>query len=78
MGLLVRAEQVAEMEAQEEAATEIDEILTLVEVQCPHESAPNFFGSLLTYDGVHMSAEAHQILADAIVARLNDRFDLGL
>lgn len=56
----------------------LEDIVTIVTTQCPHESAPNFFGSLLTFDGVHMSLEAHQIMANAIVARLNSEFGTSL
>lgn len=54
----------------------LEDIVTIVMAQCPHESAPNFYGSLLTFDGIHMSAEAHEILAGEIFAMLRDRFDL--
>lgn len=56
----------------------MEDIVTIVTTQCPHESAPNFFGSLITFDGVHMSLEAHQVMANTIIARLNSRFGTTL
>ncbi len=38
---------------------------------CPHESAPNFFGSWISYDAVHPSSVAHQAVADAMADALN-------
>jgi hypothetical protein len=41
---------------------------------CPGASAPNFFGSLLSFDGYHPSAEAHQLFADALAEALEGRY----
>lgn len=41
-------------------------------------AAPNFFGSLITFDGVHPSAEAHVFVTNALAAALNERFSLSL
>lgn len=37
---------------------------------CPHPNAPNFFGSLVSYDAVHPSLAGQKIVADAIEAAL--------
>lgn len=55
-----------------------EQMVTIVQTQCPHPTAPNFFGSLVTYDGVHMSAAAHEIMADAIAVKVASRFELDL
>lgn len=41
-------------------------------------AAPNFFGSLFSFDGVHPSSEAHQVLANQLAARINTRFGVSL
>lgn len=33
---------------------------------CPHPDAPNFFGSLLSFDGVHPSLAGQELVADAL------------
>jgi hypothetical protein len=53
-------------------------MVTIVENRCPHPSAPNFFGSLVTYDGIHMSADAHEVLADGIAAQIEGPYGLDL
>lgn len=53
-----------------------EQMVAVFTAQCPHPSAPNYFGSLMSYDGVHISAQAHQILANAIAARLESDYDL--
>jgi hypothetical protein len=37
-------------------------------------AAPNFFGSLISFDGVHPSSQAHVILAGAFAAAINTRY----
>jgi hypothetical protein len=41
-------------------------------------AAPNFFGSLISFDGVHPSSEAHRILAGNFAARINTRYGTTL
>lgn len=45
---------------------------------CPNPDAPNFFGSLISLDGVHPSAAAHEIVANALAEALNDELGLSL
>jgi hypothetical protein len=40
--------------------------------------APNFFGSLVSLDGVHPSSEAHRILAREFAARINQAYGTTL
>ncbi len=40
--------------------------------------APNFFGSLVSFDGVHLTAEAHREVARVIAAALNESHGLNL
>jgi lysophospholipase L1-like esterase len=58
---------------QDEAA-----FLAAVESSCPAMDAPNFFGALFSFDGVHPSSAAHAIIADTLAARLNVRHGLTL
>jgi hypothetical protein len=51
------------------ARTEAELIAALV-ASCPYPDAPNFFGSLLTFDGIHPSAEGQRIIADEMEARI--------
>ena len=55
-----------------------DVMVTFFEQRCPHPNAPNYFGSLVTFDGVHMSAAAHEVLADAIAEALESKYDVEL
>jgi hypothetical protein len=41
-------------------------------------AAPNFFGSLISFDGVHPSTEAHRILAGRFAAAINTRYGTTL
>lgn len=41
-------------------------------------AAPNFFGSLMSFDGVHPSTEAHRILAGAFAQRINAKYGTTL
>ena len=41
-------------------------------------AAPNFFGSLMSFDGVHPSTEAHRVLAGAFAERINTRYGTSL
>lgn len=56
-------------------------IQTAVLNSCPvtgPTSAPGFFGSLISFDGVHPSTEAHRILARDFATRINTRYGLRL
>lgn len=59
-------------------ATSMAEMVTIFQSQCPHPDAPNFFGSLVTWDGIHMSAYAHEVVADEVARVLNSRYELTL
>lgn len=41
-------------------------------------AAPNFFGTLMSFDGVHPSSEAHRILAGTFAARINTKYGTTL
>jgi hypothetical protein len=41
-------------------------------------AAPNFFGSLISFDGVHPSTEAHRVLAGRFAAAINARYNTTL
>ena len=41
-------------------------------------AAPNFFGSLMSFDGVHPSSEAHRILAGRFAAAINQKYGTTL
>ncbi len=41
-------------------------------------AAPNFFGSLMSFDGVHPSTEAHRILAGRFAALINAKYGTTL
>ncbi len=43
---------------------------------CPSPDPAVGFGSLITYDGVHPSAAAHQLVANAIYSALAERFEI--
>ena len=53
-------------------------MVTFFTTRCPHPSAPNYFGSFVTYDGIHMSAAAHEIMAQAIADELEDHYELEI
>ena len=67
-------------------ATNQAQIQTAVLTTCPVPptgttapfAAPNFFGSLISFDGVHPSSEAHDILARAFAQRINAKFGTAL
>jgi hypothetical protein len=41
-------------------------------------AAPNFFGSLMSFDGVHPSTEAHRVLAGRFALRINEKYGTNL
>lgn len=54
---------------------------TAVLNSCPVSGAtgaPNFFGSLISFDGVHPSTAAHVILANEFAARINGKYGTTL
>ena len=51
-------------------------MVTIFETRCPHPSAPNYFGSLATFDGIHMSASAHVLIANAIATQLEAHYEI--
>lgn len=54
------------------------ELQNAVVQSCPGPNAPNFFGSLLSFDGVHPSSLAHRIVANALIDALNAKYNLGI
>jgi hypothetical protein len=62
-------------------ATTAAQFQTAVLTSCPVSGAtgaPNFFGSLFTFDGVHPSAAAHVIITNALAAAINARYGTSL
>jgi len=62
-------------------ATTAQQFQTAVLTSCPvtgATTAPNFFGSLFTFDGVHPSAAAHVIIANALATAINARYGTTL
>lgn len=49
-----------------------------VQNSCPNPAAPGFFGSLISFDGVHPSSEAHQVITNQIIVELNAKFGLDI
>lgn len=41
-------------------------------------AAPNFFGSLVSFDGVHPSSEAHRLLANELIKQINAKHQLSI
>jgi|DewCreStandDraft_2_1066082.scaffolds.fasta_scaffold00287_63 lysophospholipase L1-like esterase len=60
------------------AAQTATELQNAVVQSCPEPTAPNFFGSLLSFDGVHPSNLAHRIVANALIDALNAKYNLGI
>lgn len=52
-------------------------VLNTCPVTGPTE-APNFFGSLMSFDGVHPSTEAHRVLAREFAVRINQKYGTTL
>ena len=55
------------------SATTLDQFQAAVLNTCPHPAAPNFFGSLISFDAVHPTVQGQRIVADAIEARLREK-----
>jgi lysophospholipase L1-like esterase len=51
-------------------ATTPEEFGAAIVNTCPGPSAPNFFGSYFSFDGVHPSSAAHAVVADLLADRL--------
>jgi len=51
-------------------ATDLGEVLAAVTSTCPYPGAPNFFGSLISYDGVHPGLVGQSFVADALAEAL--------
>jgi lysophospholipase L1-like esterase len=63
------------------AATTPAQIQAAVLNTCPvtgPTGAPNFFGSLVSFDGVHPSSEAHRVLAREFASRINQAYGTTL
>jgi hypothetical protein len=63
------------------AATTAAQFQAAVLNSCPvtgPTAAPNFFGSLMSFDGVHPSTEAHRVLAGRFAARINEKYGTTL
>jgi hypothetical protein len=54
-------------------ATTMEQFRAALASSCPAEAAPNFFGELLSFDGIHPSASGHEFVADAIAAALREK-----
>jgi len=51
-------------------ATTLQQYQAALPTSCPHPSAPNFFGALISYDAVHPAVAGQRLIADAIEAAL--------
>lgn len=63
------------------AATTAAQFQAAVLNSCPvtgPTAAPNFFGSLISFDGVHPSTEAHRVLTGRFAARINEKYGTTL
>jgi hypothetical protein len=63
------------------AATTPAAIQAAIVTSCPvtgATAAPNFFGSLMSFDGVHPSSEAHRVLTGAFAERINTKYGTTL
>lgn len=59
-------------------ATNDQEFMLAVQNTCPGPTAPNFFGSYFSFDGVHPSTAGHSAITDAIATALNQKHGLSL
>jgi hypothetical protein len=63
------------------AATTAAAIQLAIATSCPvtgATAAPNFFGSLMSFDGVHPSTDAHRVLAGAFAEVINAKYGTTL
>jgi hypothetical protein len=49
-----------------------------VATTCPGPTAPNFFGTMVSYDLTHPTAEYHRAMADAIITAINAKHQLSI
>ena len=59
-------------------ATDPASFAAAIQNTCPGPTAPNFFGSYFSFDGVHPSSQAHGVVADSLAGRLNAVHGLSL
>jgi hypothetical protein len=62
-------------------ATTLAALQAAVVTSCPvtgPTAAPNFFGSLMSFDGVHPSTEGHRVLAGRFASRINTKYNTNL
>lgn len=59
-------------------ATTLATFQAAVVTTCPNPTAPNFFGSLISFDGIHPSSEAHVLIAAAVAEALEAKFAIDL
>jgi lysophospholipase L1-like esterase len=59
------------------SATTPQQFAAAVVASCPHPAAPNFFGSLISFDGVHPSRAGQQLIADEMAAALRAKHGLS-
>jgi hypothetical protein len=58
------------------AARTAAQLMAAFNASCPHADAPNFFGSLVSFDGIHPSVEAQRIIADEMEAAVRTKHGL--
>lgn len=59
-------------------ATNPQEFMVAVQNTCPGPTAPNFFGSYFSFDGIHPSTAGHIAITDVIARALNQKHGLAL
>jgi lysophospholipase L1-like esterase len=59
-------------------ATTPEEFGAAIMNTCPVPTAPNFFGSYFSFDGVHPSSAAHAVVAEVLAGRLAEKHGLNL
>ncbi|HEX6925819.1 MAG TPA: SGNH/GDSL hydrolase family protein [Longimicrobiaceae bacterium] len=55
-----------------------DEIRTAILTTCPNPDPRVGFGRFISFDGIHPSAEAHRVLANALIDTLNQELGLDI
>lgn len=55
-------------------AATLAQLQAALAASCPHPDAPNFFGSLISFDAVHPSVAGQRRVADALAAALRSRY----
>ena len=59
-------------------ATTPQQFQIAVATTCPGPSAPNFYGALISFDGVHPSGLAHRVITNALIEMLNAENGLNI